>query len=871
MCGRRIWEGIIKPPPQAASIPDTLEALSLAAFTEVETIRSTIEGLRTRMTGLEGLLLAAFGKAKQEEEVNRNSSRAGQGGAGGEESTNAEQQMPILTPTPSPLSGHTSMDDGFPSLGGDIFVHRLPPVPYSSFSLHDSTSHGRPFPLPSLAAFPSAFPTPSISAMRGPFDLPPPVNASPPLQQVPRAEDLPGPEQTGEQEDSVEEREREERNGEQLREEEVAASISLEFMTSPDGFVPTPLPSSPLFDPKPHAPHPCSLFPTSSSLAAIIPPFPETQQILAHAIDWVGWYHGAVHGPTFRAEVYEFWGYSEETRVEKVNPAWLALLFAQLSAGVRHMTREQLSRLGPYGLNEEEAHLLSKTHLDASLACLYRSDFLTTHTLHAIQAIAVLVVTAQDGAPAPSFSNLFPTLLSLGICLAQDLGLHRLPSEEVWLRSVEGLGLEERARSLIAYETKKRVFWCLTSQDWFSIPYRRTTAVQPTQVTTPLPSNARDEDLMTGRLINRPPSEYTITSNTLIWIQIARVLQQVFAHIDETSNPSYSYVLELDGQMQKLIDSVPAWMREGGPTEHLPPCFEWVRNTFSISVNHKVLTLHRPFFHRAFRDARYEPSRRRSLDASRAILREAVKSGDSRMWTVPYHISAAASVVCLDLFQRGSAPAVLTEQRIEVLAALTTLRSMSSFSAIAARGVALIENLLAEETKLPPRRRSRPGTAAAAAAPGAVLERATKKRRLLPDERDEVDPSLARASEEAAAAPASEPYSSSDGALTSLTTPSPATAYRSYSPLDPALSGAGSGNGGGEYLPSMTGEGGGFNGGARLGGMPTNALGLDDELPPSFLTAFWGAGFDPLEGAITAVAGPPWLDTEPPFEAEGQF
>ncbi|GAA5932927.1 hypothetical protein JCM1841_005195 [Sporobolomyces salmonicolor] len=834
-----------QPPAHASSVPDTLEALSLAAFTEVETIRSTIEGLRKRMTGLEGLLLAAFGKAKQEEEVNGESSRAGLGGADRDDSTKTEEQMPMLSRLSA--DGYTSMTGVCPSAEGDIFVHRPAPVPPSSFSLHDATSHGHNFPFMSLAAPQLAVPTPFTSHMRGPFDLPPPISRSSPLpQQQQQAEELPGPEPFGEQEDSSEERESEEPNGEDLREEEVAASISLEFMTSPDGFVPTPLPSSGLFDPQSRGVHPCSLFPTLSSLAAIIPPYAETQQILTHAIDWVGWYHGAVHGPKFRAEVHEFWQYDEETRVEKVNPAWLALFFAQLSAGVRHMTKEQLSRTGPCGLSEDDAHVLSKTHLGASLACLYRSDFLTTHTLHAIQAIAVLVVTAQDGAPVPSFSNLFPTLLSLGICLAQNLGLHRLPSEDVWLRSIEGLGVEERGRRLIEYETKKRVFWCLTTQDWFSIPYRRTTAVQPTQVTTPLPSNARDEDLMTGVLINRPPSEYTITSNMLLWIQIARTLQQVFAHIDEMSNPSYSYVLALDGEMQKLIDSAPAWMREGGPTEHLPPCFEWVRNTFSISANHKVLTLHRPFFHRAFRDARYEPSRRRSLDASRAILREAVRCGDSRI------ISAAASVVCLDLFQRGSAPASLTEQRIEVLEALTALRSMSSFSAIAARGVALIENLLAEETKLP----SRPGTANGAG----FDERATTKRRRL-ENSEVVASGLGPASSSARS-----PYSS-DGAFTSLTTPSPA-ALCSYSLLDPAVSG----NSGGEYSPSWTGGGTprGF-GGERRGGMPANALGLDDDLPRSFLTAFSGAGFDPLEGAITSAAGPPWHDARPLFEAEGRF
>jgi hypothetical protein len=181
--------------------------------------------------------------------------------------------------------------------------------------------------------------------------------------------------------------------------------------------------------------------------------------------------------------------------MEKVNPAWLALLFAQLCCGIKHMTREQLGRVGPYGVTEgsssfsslfffrlppsplhyhlllprltcssptDEARPLAKSYLDAALASLYSSHFLENGQLYSVQAIAVLVVSCQDGA----FSNLFPALLSLGVSLALELGLHRLPSEEAWAASVAGQSLEQRAVSICAYESKKRIFWALTAQDW---------------------------------------------------------------------------------------------------------------------------------------------------------------------------------------------------------------------------------------------------------------------------------------------------------------------------------------------------------------------------------------------------------------------
>jgi hypothetical protein len=57
----------------------------------------------------------------------------------------------------------------------------------------------------------------------------------------------------------------------------------------------------------------------------------------------------------------------------------------------------------------DEAKSLSKTHQDVALACLHQSNFLEVHQFYAVQAIALLVVTGQDG----EFSNLFPTLLTV--------------------------------------------------------------------------------------------------------------------------------------------------------------------------------------------------------------------------------------------------------------------------------------------------------------------------------------------------------------------------------------------------------------------------------------------------------------------------
>ncbi|GAA6043554.1 hypothetical protein JCM8097_001220 [Rhodosporidiobolus ruineniae] len=862
--------------PPGASLahapPTTLDDLALLAFSEVEDLRTTIEGLRSKVTGLESLLIAAFNKAKEDPDRVRlaEANLREYAGMAKEE----DGYSPSSAPMPTPVWSNQGLPYVVPPVGhpyahpgGDIFVEAglpapppPPPAAYSSSSSSSSSNHFPPPPLHNLGTVSPAFTLAPIDPSRS---LPPPFEFSPSAQ-AGYDPALSGAStsavRSGMDEPREGEMEREGSSGDDLREEEVAASIQLEFMalgrnraisgvqgatqnapTSPDSFGHHSLPASLVFDSLPAASHPSNRYPTVASLAAVLPPQPDTLAILEHTIEWTNWYHAAVHGPTFRAEVQEFFAHPERLRVEEANPAWLALLFAQMCSGIKHMTGDQLRKIGPGGLTEDNARTLAKTHLDAALACLYRSHFLENHQLHAIQAICVLVVTCQDGA----MSNLFPQLLSLGISLAQDLGLHRLQSDEAWQKSVEGQPLEVRARSLIAFETKKRVFWSLTTQDWFNIPYRRTTAVQPTQVTTPLPSNAHDEDLMTGVLTNRPPSEYTVAAKSLIWIQVARVLQQVFEHIDNNPSPSYTFILDLDLKLQQLLDSVPSWLSSDTAVDapHLPPNAAWMRSTFRISSQHKILAMHRAFFRR------FEPSRRRAMDASRAILREAAKIGDMRMWTVPYHISAAASVVCLDLFQRGSSPSILHEERREVLSALSTLRFLSSFSAIAARGAALIDNLLTEEARLPP---IPPFSPSSADHPPSA-----KKRR--------VDPVAAAAAHlPPLASPPSPLRPGNRAALANLLGPPSSAADFSATPsglVFPSTSSAADTNapwslpptGRTALDPKLTAAG-GFDG-------LSAGLGLvDGELPASFMHAFLESGFDPLDGAITSPApDAPWL------------
>lgn len=184
-------------------------------------------------------------------------------------------------------------------------------------------------------------------------------------------------------------------------------------------------------------------------------------------------------------------------------------------------------------------------------------------------------------------------------------------------------------------------------------------------------------------------------------------------------------------------------------------------------------------------------------------------------------ISAAAAVVCLDLFQRASSTETLAQERSEVQTALTTLKQMSTFSAIARRGASLIENLLEEESKLPP-----------CADSDAEAGRPAKRRRRTGGE----GPTLAAAPVLSGPSPMA---SRSPGFLPTVLV-SPPSNHSSGQDLPAAAS-----------LPSLSDSSLMTSPPHRPSKGSTSTL--TDPLPAEFVNVFLENGFDPLDGAITSA------------------
>ncbi|GAA5895680.1 hypothetical protein JCM6882_000367 [Rhodosporidiobolus microsporus] len=461
-------------------------------------------------------------------------------------------------------------------------------------------------------------------------------------------------------------------------------------------------PSSPshqlaILPPETQVESPMSRFPDGPSLQAVDPGPLAESVLLEVGLDLFGFHHAVVHGPTFRGQLAAFRSLGEDA-FSRASPAWLSLYFAILAVSAKLVSREKTEEMG---WSDERMFKAASDWFECCVACLYRSNFLQVHDFFTLQAIALLVLSGRDAGSA----TLIATLLYSGISIAQDMGLHRLPSDEQWDLALKGKPARIRAKSLVDREIRKRVVWALVHSEYFAIPFKGYSTLAKVQIATPLPLNATDEDLATGELIDRPASEFTVVSWLLCYVDMGSLMARAFEHSTSekaTAAQAYHAFLEADKQLEALLNDRPAWLRKGEDAGDLPgDLADTIRSTYLISLQHKILSIHRPFLAKPSRATTYAFSRRRVIEAARAILREAPLVQTNRIWTCIYHVSVALFSLTLELYEQLKQASPDNDAiREEIQAALPTLEGLKDVSAIAERGLGLVLPLLADEERM---------------------------------------------------------------------------------------------------------------------------------------------------------------------------
>lgn len=438
---------------------------------------------------------------------------------------------------------------------------------------------------------------------------------------------------------------------------------------------------------------------------ALLPDNKILEYILTYAKDVITWQHACVHVPTFQRECDAFLSLQPHERWVWTDPLWLAMFFVVQSIAVHQMPPNDIRKM--FGTCEAPATLLQ-----AAVSCLDAGNFLSEPSLYTCQALAILCVTGHNVAD----SNLLSSYLAIGIKTAQMLNLHTLgrESERVQMQAEENGGVIQnnssawRAR-IVQLEMGKRIWWSLVQQDYFAMPFCGTSMVHPHQHDTPFPVNAHDEELDQGIFRSHyDDSDLTLVQKLRLTAKAAQKVYQFFENLPRREPARLEeHVQPYEADLLALLPNTQP--RSSNPSLKFGLA---LRRYINISVSHKILVLHRAFcshqvihFSDPLSSSQLHLSQARCLDAARQVLdqvRDIKPSGRPEgqigsVWTISYQAVAAAIVVTLTYFKSNANQAAMIGcqvARAEIYEARNVLKGLSARSSIAARGLALLDNLV---------------------------------------------------------------------------------------------------------------------------------------------------------------------------------
>lgn len=493
--------------------------------------------------------------------------------------------------------------------------------------------------------------------------------------------------------------------------------------------------------------------PITDGIKAVSLSAPQIRRIVAVAKEIGAWQHCCVHFPTFEREVNAFVAivvpdvgkpeFPDNEGYRSIDPAWLSLFYVICSIAIHQMSEEEGSFCG-LG-SETERTRLASILLNAAMDSLSLADYLVKPSVYCCQTIAILCVAGHNICG----SDLLTSLLAIGIKTAQTLGLHALGRTARFLEACavqrdqvlhrSGIQCEDAGscrlpdesvrqfaiwkKRILDLEVGKRVWWAFTQQDYFAIPFSGCFSIVEGQYDTPLPHNCSDEDLQEGRLVNREVNVLTVASKQRFTCHVAKIVCDFFEDLNKArSGPSLSLVKHHEERLRFVTDRFKACLdpkrsatTPGSSSTSLPSFTTVLQHYLFISVQHKILVMHRAFLSRDVSPEERELSHAASIETARGVLHELERGlglnadgGDrpqldlqsrvhgGALWTIPYHSVAAATMLALDMFKPASHGSHRAQRRQEVKRALEALSRFTKKSAIARRGCQLLSDLLEE-------------------------------------------------------------------------------------------------------------------------------------------------------------------------------
>ncbi|ADV23044.1 hypothetical protein I305_03729 [Cryptococcus gattii E566] len=418
-----------------------------------------------------------------------------------------------------------------------------------------------------------------------------------------------------------------------------------------------------------------------------LPPATVGRALVQFDMDNVAWMHCCYHGPTFQREADLVWAELASDDIE-INWSFMALLFGVLMSGAYHLPQGTFQHLFP---SQTRLDLINQW-FNACIMCLQEADWMRSHSLYAIQCVAIITSAANHVGKA----DLYFTLLGAAVRIAQALNLHRLgPDSELLYKS-------KNSKLIIAREVRKRTWYqllyqgkfCCTPYFWVLISINRA------QFNTAPPIHCIDS--MLGLGMEEAKVSYDIPTTDSHVCQLYK-LALAYSSTENMTPLPYDVILQIDRDIHTIMNEAPLWMRDENYIldPSAPSWADWQRKAYLLSASHKVIVIHRPYLGRAFRgDQRYIRSRENCLQHAHKILR--IFKGCPLVqfrttWTVLVHAVAASLILLLDASQQTNHSA-LNSIRI-VRETVDILHQLSDLSIIAKKGFLVISPLIEDSAQ----------------------------------------------------------------------------------------------------------------------------------------------------------------------------
>ncbi|KAI1734044.1 fungal-specific transcription factor domain-containing protein [Xylaria scruposa] len=391
--------------------------------------------------------------------------------------------------------------------------------------------------------------------------------------------------------------------------------------------------------------------------------------------------------------------YTRINQNESVPPGQAALLLAlfALSAFFHQPTRSgEVQAVG------NDKTYLSKFWSRGALDVLEHSRRNTSGTLEDVQALILMsyVTYHLDG-----FSARYRHLLATAVSMAQDLGLHRLDSDDCDLKSDTS-----SLRSLIDKEVKRRVYWHLIASDWthstMSGPQEGTYSIHPGHIQLKLPKDYDDGDAITDdeneSLTGARPTGITFL---LARIRLAHLAREYTDTIPlETSRLMripYDQIMSFDQKLKDFLLELPYFFRldeeSRQRSKHLEAVYTKIpmmRYCILAAAHTRRCRLHQKFLIRTSSNPQFDYSQRACLESARAVIQlyEEPKAEDespmetARMAMAVHYTHLALVIQVMDLcFNRNDVD--YDEKKREVFNTLQTLASARTISPLLNRSL----------------------------------------------------------------------------------------------------------------------------------------------------------------------------------------